>query len=143
MPPSIRPARPDDVESLARLFGELSGHAVSREEAEDRLAFVGQSPFDSLFVCEDEGAVIGAMGFRIRENIEQVSRFGEISALVVDTGRRGQGVGRLMVAYAERLAAERGCVGTWLVSGFGREEAAHPFYKRLGYEVTGYRFVKR
>ena len=44
--------------------------------------------------------------------------------------------------YAEELAKESNCIGTWLVSGFGREEQAHIFYKALGYEITGYRFVK-
>ena len=44
--------------------------------------------------------------------------------------------------YAEEVAQERGCIGTWLVSGFGREEQAHPFYKELGYNINGYRFVK-
>jgi GNAT superfamily N-acetyltransferase len=46
------------------------------------------------------------------------------------------------MAFAEQLARNRGCKGTWLVSGFGRDEEAHQFYKRLGYEATGYRFVK-
>ncbi|GIM45314.1 hypothetical protein DNHGIG_08630 [Collibacillus ludicampi] len=45
--------------------------------------------------------------------------------------------------FAENLAAEQGCIVTWLVSGFGREEQAPTFYKELGYEITGYRFVKR
>ena len=44
--------------------------------------------------------------------------------------------------YAEQLAHEKGCIGTWLVSGFGREERAHAFYKELGYTITGSRFVK-
>ncbi len=47
-----------------------------------------------------------------------------------------------MMQYAEKLAREMGCQGTWLVSGFAREEDAHKFYKRLGYQTTGYRFVK-
>jgi hypothetical protein len=40
------------------------------------------------------------------------------------------------------LAKDQGCIGTWLVSGFGREELAHIFYKDLGYKINGYRFVK-
>ncbi len=44
--------------------------------------------------------------------------------------------------YAEDRARELGCKGTWLISGFGLEEEAHKFYARLGYQVTGYRFVK-
>jgi len=143
MKTQIRPARPGDAGALARLFTELSGHHMSAAEAGNRLEFVATSPFDSLFVCEEGGAVIGALGFRIRENLEEVSRYGEISALVVDPGRRGEGIGRLMVTFAEELAADHGCIGTWLVSGLGREEEAHAFYKRLGYTVTGYRFVKR
>ena len=35
------------------------------------------------------------------------------------------------------------CLGLWLVSGFGREEEAHRFYRRCGFEATGCRFVKR
>lgn len=33
-------------------------------------------------------------------------------------------------------------IGTWLVSGFAREQEAHKFYQRIGYGTTGYRFVK-
>jgi hypothetical protein len=43
----------------------------------------------------------------------------------------------------EQLAKDTGCKGTWLVSGFGREEKAHKFYQSLGYETTGYRFVRQ
>jgi hypothetical protein len=47
------------------------------------------------------------------------------------------------MGYAEKLSFEKGCIGTWLVSGFGREEEAHHFYKELGNNITGYRFIKR
>jgi GNAT superfamily N-acetyltransferase len=47
-----------------------------------------------------------------------------------------------MMDYAEKLAKGVGCKRMWLVSGFAKEEEAHKFYKRLGYEVNGYRFVK-
>ena len=46
------------------------------------------------------------------------------------------------LAFAENRAKELGCIGTWLVSGLGREEESHKFYKKLGYEINGYRFVK-
>jgi len=83
------------------------------------------------------------LGFRIREkNLGEVSRYGEISLIVVDEGAPQRGIERCMMEYVEQLADQEGCVGTWLVSGFGREEQAHRSYKELGYEVTGYRFVK-
>ena len=106
------------------------------------MRLVERSPIDSLYLCEEDGVALRLLGFRIRENLEEQSRYGEISLIVVDAVARRRGIGRFMMEYAERLAREKGCLGTWLVSGFGREEQAHRFYKDLGYEVTGYRFVK-
>ena len=57
-------------------------------------------------------------------------------------GSQQKGVGRYMMDYADELARDLGCTGMWLVSGFGREEEAHDFYKRLGYAINGYRFIR-
>jgi len=61
----------------------------------------------------------------------------------VDLDCQKQGIGKQLIEFAEQLAKDLNCKGTWLVSGFGREEKAHQFYKSLGYVSTGYRFVKR
>jgi GNAT superfamily N-acetyltransferase len=139
---TVRHANSGDIPVLRRLLGQMSGHEPSSEQVEDRLALVERSLTDSLYVCEQGSAVVGALGFRIRENLEEVSRYGEISLLVVLDEAQRQGVGRFMMEHAERLAEREGCKGTWLVSGFGREEQAHQFYEELGYRATGYRFVK-
>lgn len=138
----IREAEKKDIYALKSLFEELNGHEITLTEVENRLNFVASSPIDFLFVYELATEVIGLMGFRIRENIEEISRFGEISLLVVNLKYRKQGFGQKMMEFAENLALKKNCKGTWLVSGFSREEQAHPFYKSLGYEITGYRFVK-
>lgn len=143
MPLTIRQALREDIPHLCHLMKELSGHEISQEEMNNRLEFIEASPFDSLYVCEENGTILGLLGFRIRENLEEASKYGEISVIVVDSSASRQGVGRFLMNYAEKLAFEQGCIGTWLVSGFGREEQAHPFYKQLGYEITGFRFVKR
>ena len=139
----IREASSTDIPELCKLMFQLNQHEISPEDMQNRLHFVKESPFDYLYVYEEEGAIPGLLGFRIRENLEEVSRFGEISVIVVDAETRGKGIGRSLMDFAERLAQEHECMGTWLVSGLGREEEAHKFYKQLGYEITGYRFVKR
>lgn len=139
---TIRQARTDDADVLCRLMEQLSGHGMSREQMLERLRFIEQSAADSLYVCEWDGRVAGCMGFRIRENIEDTTRYGEVSVLVVDEEYRNRGAGRFMMNHAEKLASGLGCIGTWLVSGFGREEEAHAFYRKLGYKINGYRFVK-
>jgi GNAT superfamily N-acetyltransferase len=139
---NILKAEKDDIVALSSLMTDLSNHPVTSDDVLNRLQLIAESPIDSLFVCEEHAKILGLLGFRIRENIEEVSRFGEVSALVVNADDRLKGVGRYMMDYAEKLAKESGCKGTWLVSGFTREEQAHKFYKRLGYVTTGYRFVK-
>jgi GNAT superfamily N-acetyltransferase len=138
----IREAGPGDVEALHHLMKELGGREVTSDQMMDRLEFVEESKSDSLFVCEEGGDILGLLGFRIRENLEEVSRFGEISAIVVKPEHRRRGIGSLMMDFAEKLAKDNGCLGTWLVSGFGKEAESHPFYNRFGYEINGYRFVK-
>jgi len=141
----IRKASKNDIKGLCRLMEQLNGRPLLPEEMERRLDFIEGSPTEELYVCAETagaGALLGALGFRLRENIENMSRYGEVSLLVTDRKVRRRGVGRSLMAFAEHLAAERGCIGTWLASGMGRVNEAHVFYKSLGYEVTGYRFVK-
>jgi GNAT superfamily N-acetyltransferase len=115
---------------------------LSESDLMNRLDFIENSPTDSLYVYDLDGKVIGLFGFRIRENLEEYSRYGEISVIVVDSDYQKQGIGRTLMDFAEQLSENFNCKGTWLVSGFGRESPAHEFYKSLGYISTGHRFVK-
>ena len=137
----IREATIDDIDALCSLTTELKGSSISYEDMNNRLQFVQMSPFDFLYVYEEEETIFGLLGFRIRENLEDVTRYGEISIISVDSTIRRKGIGQVLMDYAEQLAKKHNCIGTWLVSGIKRVEA-HPFYKKLGYEVNGYRFVK-
>ncbi|MEM5612552.1 GNAT family N-acetyltransferase [Bacillus thuringiensis] len=137
----IREATIDDIDALCSLTKELKGSSISYEDMNNRLQFVQMSPFDFLYVYEEEEAIFGLLGFRIRENLEDVTRYGEISTISVDSNIRRKGIGQVLMDYAEQLAKKHNCIGTWLVSGTKRVEA-HPFYKKLGYAVNGYRFVK-
>jgi GNAT superfamily N-acetyltransferase len=139
----IREFEYKDKSHIQQLFAILTGTMISESDLINRLDFIKNSTIDSLYVYELNNTVIGILGFRIRENIEENSRYGEISAIVVDPNSQKQGIGKQLMDFAEQLAKDFNCKGTWLVSGFGREEKAHQFYKSLGYVSTGYRFVKR
>jgi GNAT superfamily N-acetyltransferase len=139
----IREFEYKDKSDIQRLFAILAGTTISDSDLINRLDYIKTSTIDSLYVYELNNTVIGLLGFRIRENLEENSRYGEISVIVVDTDCQNQGIGKQLINFAEQLAKDLNCKGTWLVSGFGREEKAHQFYKSLGYDSTGYRFVKR
>lgn len=87
----IRKAENKDINSIQFLFGELTGHEISIVQVQNRLDFVNSSQIDSLFVYELDDKIIGLLGFRIRENIEENSRFGEVSLIVVDPKYRKNG----------------------------------------------------
>ncbi|KGE19615.1 GNAT family N-acetyltransferase [Paenibacillus wynnii] len=142
----IRKASNEDIKGLCRLMEQLNGRPLLPEEMERRLDFIDRSPTEELYVCtettgEGKTSVLGALGFRLRENNEK-GRYGEVSLLVTDRRVRRRGIGKSLIAYAEHLASERGCIGTWLASGMGRVREAHIFYESMGYQITGYRFVK-
>jgi N-acetylglutamate synthase-like GNAT family acetyltransferase len=142
MPLKMRKAASKDVKDLCILMDEMNHTNISEDDMVERLELVANSQIDSLFVCEENKKVVGLLGFRIRENLEEKSRFGEISAIVVDKDKKRHGIGRFMMGYAEKLAHEHKCKGMWLVSGFLRAEEAHEFYRQLEFQITGYRFVK-
>ena len=142
MTPVIRPMQPRDADRVRDLMRQMCAYTMTRMEMLERLDFVTASPFDWLFVCETNGVVVGVMAFRLRERIEQPGRYGEIYAVVVDANARRQGIGRVLMDYAEDFARQHDCIGTWLVSGFKRADEAHQFYADVGYTTTGYRFVK-
>lgn len=138
----IREANETDVSQLCELMYELSGEQINSDGMLDRLHMIDESLTDSIFVYEQESRILGTLVFRIRENIREVSKYGEVCILIVRSEAKRNGIGKKLMSFAERKASELGCKATYLISGFGRKDEAHKFYSELGYEITGYRFVK-
>jgi GNAT superfamily N-acetyltransferase len=139
----IRKANENDIPVLSLLMEELSGIPISQDDMKNRLQMTEKSSTDTIFVYEEEGDIKATLVFRIRENIRESSRYGEICIVVVKSSTKRQGIGKRLMSFAEQLATDLGCIGTYLISGFGRKDEAHQFYLDLGYEITGYRFVKK
>lgn len=137
----IRKAEKSDRDSIQKLIKELTGEDIT-DSVLDRLQIIYSSSLDSLFVYEYEKEIVGAIGFKIRENMERQSCYGEISIIVVSEKFQKKGLGKQLIDYAEDIAIKNNCSGTWVVSGFGKKEKAHEFYKSLGYIPTGFKYIK-
>jgi GNAT superfamily N-acetyltransferase len=140
---SIRPARASDVLELVRLFGEL-GYVMAPDVLAKRWAAFAAGG-EQAFVAVDEASpderLFGVATVHATPVLHRAGPVGRVTALVVDATLRGRGIGRALMAAAERWAAERGCVLLEVTSNQRRVDA-HKFYEGLGFERTSFRFAR-
>ncbi|MBZ5580272.1 MAG: GNAT family N-acetyltransferase [Acidobacteriia bacterium] len=130
----IREIRVDDASVVARLTGEL-GYPAAPEEVAARIRALLPAGDRVIYVaCLAGEGVVGWIDVHITHHLQAAPR-AEIGGLVVSSAARGQGIGRQLVAQAERWALERGIKQVVVRSQIARERA-HRFYLREGYQRT-------
>ncbi|HEX6600180.1 MAG TPA: GNAT family N-acetyltransferase [Gemmatimonadaceae bacterium] len=140
---SIRLARATDVPELARLFSEL-GYEIAPDVLAERwgaFAASGEQGFVAADDASPHGRLLGLVTLHATPVLHRAGPVGRVTALVVDATFRGCGIGRALMAAAERWAAERGCVLLEVTSNQRRVDA-HKFYEGLGFERTSFRFAR-
>jgi ribosomal protein S18 acetylase RimI-like enzyme len=136
----IREAKLSDASELAVLMCEL-GYETTRTEMQTRLKLIFANPAYKTFVAISDGLVCGMVGTITCPSYEHNDPGGRILALVTLSAARRRGIGRALIATAERDFAQRGITRVALNTQLTREDA-HKFYETLGYERNGWRFVK-
>jgi GNAT superfamily N-acetyltransferase len=127
----IRPVTVEDAGAIAALSREL-GYPVSAEVVAVRMERLrGRDDQLVLAAVADDGTLAGWIHAADQDLVESERRC-EILGLVVDGRRRRGGIGRRLVAEAERWAASRGLRRMSVRSNVTREES-HPFYEAQGY----------
>ena len=137
----IRDAELDDAAELAVLMCEL-GYETKRTEMETRLKLILSNPGYKTFVAIMDGCICGMIGTLTYPSYEHNDASGRILALVTSNTARRSGIGRALIATAEKDFAQRGIRRVSLDTRLTREDA-HKFYELLGYERNGWRFVKQ
>ncbi|CAM3151090.1 GNAT family N-acetyltransferase [Paenibacillus sediminis] len=140
---NIRKYNPSDLESLADLMNDL-GYPVSIEVMGRRMELIESNPSYLTFVATINEAVTGMIGIRQLLNYETDDLVTQISSLVTKSDFQGQGVGSALIKFIEDWAVQNGSSVLYLTSGIKQERLkAHEFYKKYGFEITGYRFIKK
>ena len=134
---TVRPAQATDAEAIAALFTD-EGYPAGPSDIVARLERFA-SPHSQVVVAEHDGALLGFMAMHAMPRFEHDDRIVRILALVVDAGARERGVGRALMAEAERVGRDLGAAFCEVTAGHHRPEARH-FYESLGYDasVTAY-----
>jgi ribosomal protein S18 acetylase RimI-like enzyme len=136
----LRPAGPDDATAIAALFTD-EGYPAGPSDIVTRLGHFG-TPESQVIVAEHDGALLGFIAVHAMARFEHDDRIVRILALVVDAGARERGVGRALMAEAERFGRELGAAFVELTAGHHRPEARH-LYESLGYDSTVTAYLRK
>jgi len=138
---TVRVAEVNDAAALAQLMCEL-GYETKESEMQMRLERIANEDRYRTFVAVHDGKVCGMIGTLTSLSYEHNDLGGRILALVTLRTLRRRGIGRALIATAEKDFAQRGIRRVALNTQLAREDA-HKFYESLGYERNGWRFVKQ
>lgn len=134
---TIRPASAVDATAIATLFTD-EGYPAGPSDIKGRLARF-DAPTSRVVIAELDGSILGFIAVVALPRFEHDDWILRIVALVVDAGARERGVGRALMAEAERIGREVGASFVEVTAGHHRPEARH-LYESLGYDssVTAY-----
>jgi GNAT superfamily N-acetyltransferase len=133
VPVVFRKAEKGDLDCLVELMGQL-GYSVDAKTLSDNLNHYQ----GTVLVAVDGERVIGCLAYHVLQLFHSADRHMRIVSLVIDQTHRGQGVGKRLLARAEKLAKKLGCIAVELTSGRHRAKTgAHTFYCMQGYQRNG------
>ena len=137
----IREAKLTDAPELAALMCEL-GYKTTPAEMRRRLRSILDDVNYRTLVAEVDGKVCGMIGTLAYASYEHNDPSGRILAVVTLANARRRGIGRALIASAEKAFAQKAVTRVSLDTRLTRKDA-HQFYESLGYERNGWRFVKQ
>lgn len=148
MDSNIRPLEPADVEAVVAMQDRLATWIAPWRDPEAVRAAVHGWVADSTAESFDGSALVAVVddvvvGFISVSTMRHFS--GEtdsyIGELIVDEAHEGRGIGRALVAAAERIAIDRGHRCITLTTGAANERGRE-FYDRLGFRLEDINFTK-
>jgi GNAT superfamily N-acetyltransferase len=127
----IRPARPEDAETLQALIAAM-GYQVSAGDVRTRLGSLPDT--NVVYVAQSGTEGVGWVHVAISHSLITGSR-AELAGLAVAPHAQGRGVGTALLGVAEEWTARRGVGLIYLRSGAERTEA-HAFYRARGFTAV-------
>ncbi|KAJ6439469.1 protease synthase and sporulation negative regulatory protein PAI 1 [Purpureocillium lavendulum] len=154
----IRRGGPEDMDAVAdigsRVFSATFGHSVTEQQLQNYLteaysqpaiAADFSDPNKTIIVATAAGAaatgspVVGFAQLTQGSSepcVENLPATIELQRLYVDSAFHGNGVGKVLMQEAERIALDKGFKNMWL-GVWEENHKAQAVYRKLGYEKVG------
>jgi GNAT superfamily N-acetyltransferase len=139
-PTQLRRATAADAERIAALFTD-EGYPAGPSDIVDRLGRF-DSEHSRVIVADHGGEVLGFVAVHALPRFEHSDSIVRVVALVVDPGVRERGVGRLLMAEAERIGRELGAAFAEVTAGHHRADARR-LYEELGYDGSVAAYLRK
>ena len=130
---ALRPATIADAPRIAALFTE-EGYPAGATAIESRLGRFNTDD-STVIVADHDGEILGFIALHVVARFEHDDSFVRIVALVVDSAVRDRGIGRVLLAEAERIGRAREAAFVEITAGHHRPAARH-LYDSLGYDAN-------
>ncbi len=127
----VRKARDSDIDVLLVLSEQL-GYPTTREDFRKRFFALSQEDDHVILVAEAKGHGVVGWVHVLPRVLLIFEPLAEIGGLVVDEKNRGSGIGRVLLAAAEKWAKSKGYPAMVVRSNIARQ-GAHDFYPNVGY----------
>ncbi|MCK6078821.1 GNAT family N-acetyltransferase [Paenibacillus silvae] len=138
----IRHSTNQDLQDMVILMDQL-GYPTTYAEMQERYKHIEADANYTTLVAEIRGRVVGLIGMQTSYLYEKNGRHCRIMVLVIHEHYRGRGIGRQLLQAAEHWAAEHQVDSISLnSSNSAAREAAHAFYKEMGYTAGSTGFSK-
>ena len=139
-PALLRAARREDVPEIVALLAD-DAIGAGREGAADDAYYaafdlIAADERNRLLVAEAGGRIVGTLQLTTIPGLSRHGMLrGQIEAVRVASGQRGNGLGRRMIERAIEVAREQGCGLVQLTSDKRRPDAVR-FYQSLGFTAS-------
>lgn len=135
--PSIRIAKPTDIESCSRLLGILFSQehefTPDPQKQEAGLDMIISDPsIGTIFVCEEDGLIVGMISALNLVSTAIGKKVLFLEDMIVDPAWRGKGIGALLIEHVCRWAREEGYGRATLLTDGDNIPAQH-FYEAHGF----------
>lgn len=130
-----RPAGPDDLPAVLRLYAQLhpTDLPLDVDVARSTYAAALATQGLSFWLLEVDGVVVGTTYLNVIPNLTRgAAPYAVIENVVVEESLRGTGLGRRLMAATLEAAWAAGCYKAMLMTG-SSDPATHGFYRACGF----------